>query len=575
MLKFDKRTGQFKDPSTATRSESRSFKASNSSRLTQDWVVSPLSADAAMRGHLSTMRARSRDLERNNEWIRGFLRTTENNVIGESGITLQMRVRDPGGETLDEVANDKLENRWRQWGRVGSCTVCGGYSWIDLCRLVIRSVARDGEILLRLVPTEDGMRFQVLEADLLDESANFIASGGNEVRFGVEIDQFRRPVAYHLLGQHPGDLEFSTPHSRRIRVPANEIIHLFIRERPDQTRGYPWLVASMAGLKMLDGYAEAELMAARTGAAKMGFFTKATPETWTGEVDDNGDLSMDASPGTIEELPMGVDFKSWDSDHPNAGYGDFVKSRLRGIATSLGISYTSLANDLESINFSSVRAGLNEEREVWKALQRFMIQHFCEPFFSRWLDLELLSNRLGLPFSKKWKFDAPEFRGRRWSWVDPKKDMEAAILAVRSGQKSLRQVIAEGGGDIYEVFQAIKADKKLETDLGISLPELDSESGIGQDLEVDPDTGEVDSTGQPKKKNGDSNEDAAATGSIQQTGMNGAQIASLIELASQVGEGTIPLASAKAIAEAAFPLLPASEIDKIFGKLKVKPTADD
>lgn len=457
---------------SAPKSSGRSFSAAATSRLNADWIVSPLSADSAMRGKLSAIRARARDLERNNEWARGFLRVLENNVIGENGIGLQMRVKDPGKETFDEVANDKIENAWWQWGRKGKCTVCGRYTWRDLQRLAVRTLARDGEVILRKIWQRDGFKLQIVESDLLDEHANFIASNGNEVRFGVEIDSFGKPVAYHMLGQHPGDSDFQARPTKRVRIPASEIIHLFIADRPGQTRGLPWLCASMQRLRMLDGYAEAELMAARTGAAKMGFFTKSTPDGWDGEIDGQGNLKMDASPGTIEELPPGVDFKSWDTNHPNSGYGDFVKSSLRGIATSLGISYNTLASDLEGVNYSSIRAGLLEEREVWKAVQRFLIDHLCEPVFEDWLTWQLASNALGLPLEKMWKFNAPEFQGRRWAWVDPKKDMEAAILAVRSGMSSLRKIVGENGGDIYDVLRSIKADSDLAASLGVTLPEL-------------------------------------------------------------------------------------------------------
>jgi len=220
---------------------------------------------------------------------------------------------------------------------------------------------------------------------------------------------------------------------------------------------------------MLDGYAEAELVAARTGAAKMGFFTKKTPEGWTGEIDEDGNLPVDASPGTIEELPTGVDFKSWDNNHPNSGYGDFVKSCLRGVATSLGISYNALSNDLEGVNYSSIRAGVLEEREVWKAVQRFLIEHVLEPIFEEWLTFELMSGRLGLPFDKFWKFNVPDFKGRRWAWVDPKKDMEAAILAIQHRIKPLRDVIAENGDDVYEVFDKSKQDEDLAEVMDLTL----------------------------------------------------------------------------------------------------------
>lgn len=525
----------------------RSYKASSSSRLSIDWITQSLSGDAELLGQLPTLRNRSRDLERNNEWVKGFLRSLENNVLGEKGISLQVRSKEASGK-LDELANTKIENAWKQWGRVGNCEVTGKHSWRDVQALVLRSIARDGEVLIRKIKESSGLRLQVLEADLLDDSYNGKAENGNEIRFGVELDNYRRPVAYHLLGNHPGDGQFYGNFKRRVRIPAEEIIHTFKSERPEQTRGVPWLVSSMNRLRMLDGYAEAELVAARTSAAKMGFFTKQTPDGWTGEIDDEGNLPVDASPGTIEELPMGVHFESWDSNHPNSGYGDFVKSCLRGVATSLGISYNALSNDLEGVNYSSIRAGLLEEREVWKAVQRMIIDHVLVPVFEDWLEIELLSGRLGLPFDKYWKFNVPDFRGRRWPWVDPKKDIEAAILAMDARIKPLRDIIADDGGDIYEVMEKIKADEELAVLMGISM----SDDNI------------VSITDDDQNGVSGSNEEAAESGEIQKTGMNGAQIASLIKLAEQVGLGLVPLESAKAIAKAAFPLLSNKEIDDIF-----------
>jgi len=554
MIQYLKR--KFSPPKTAV----RRFNATQSSRLTLDWITACLSQDGELKGQLPILRDRSRDLERNNEWVKGFLRSLENNTLGEKGVSLQVRAKEPNGQ-LDEVANNIIERAWKQWSKVGNCEVTGRLSWVDVQRLILRCIARDGEVLIRMIKKSTGLCLQILEADLLDDSYNARADNGNEIRFGVEFDSYRRPVAYHLLGNHPGDSQFNADFKRRIRVPAEEIIHPFKTERPEQSRGIPWLVSSMNRLKMLDGYAEAELVAARTGAAKMGFFTKATPDGWTGEIDDDGNLPVDSSPGTIEELPAGVDFKSWDTNHPNSGYGDFVKSCLRGVATSLGISYNALSNDLEGVNYSSIRAGLIEEREVWKAIQRMMIDHVLEPVFEAWLEIELLSGRLGLPFDKFFKFNAPEFRGRRWAWVDPKKDMEAAVLAMRNRIKPLRDIIAEAGDDIYDVLAKVKEDEELAASYGLSLSEeVASETIVLTDNADD-------------AESSISNEEAAESGEIQKTGMNGAQIASLIKLASEVGEGLIPLNSAKAIAAAAFPLLSEAEINKIFANTTAKKPA--
>lgn len=451
----------------------RNYDAASQGRLTADWITAPLSADAAMDGRLAFIRDRSRDLERNNEWVRGFLRILENNVLGERGITLQMRVRDQSG-ALDEAANRMIEAAWKRWGRVQSCTLNRRHSWRDVQRLALRAMARDGEVLIRLVRTRSGLRLQVIEADLLDIDYNVILSSGDVVRFGVERSATTEEVlAYHILPAHPGDHMPATDRTRqRQRVPAQDMLHVFIGERPGQTRGVPWLVSSMKGLRMLDGYSEAELVAARTAAAKMGFFTRQAGEGYEGPKDEDGNLRMDASPGTIEELPEGVDFKAWNPDHPNSAFPDFVKARLRGVASSLGLSYNTLSSDLEGVNYSSIRAGLLEEREFWKVLQRFLIEHVCELVFSDWLNLELLRGGIPLPAAKLWKFDAPEFRGRRWPWVDPKKDIEANILGVQAGFTSQQQVIAESGGDVTDVFDAQEADGKLARSKGLEFPAL-------------------------------------------------------------------------------------------------------
>ncbi len=62
---------------------------------------------------------------------------------------------------------------------------------------------------------------------------------------------------------------------------------------------------------------------------------------------------------------------------------------------------------------------------------------------------------------------------------------------------------------------------------------------------------------------------------VASTALNGAQIASLVELVNQVGQGLVPAASAKAIASASFPFLAASIINSIFDPVQVRPVAQE
>jgi len=123
-----------------------------------------------------------------------------------------------------------------------------------------------------------------------------------------------RPVAYYIYPGHPSDIGGSL---LRERIPAEDIIHLYDVERVSQTRGVTWFHAVMMQLRMLEGYIEAELVAARTGAAKMGWLEHVDAETYE---DPNPDrkYTFDASPGTIETLPPGMKFVSWNPITPLA-----------------------------------------------------------------------------------------------------------------------------------------------------------------------------------------------------------------------------------------------------------------
>jgi len=201
-----------------------------------------------------------------------------------------------------------------------------------------------------------------------------------------------------------------------------------------------------------------------------GIFTKTeSGEGYQGEEDAFGNTITTAEPGTFEELPVGTDFRAFDPQHPNGQFGVFVKSCLRSVASGLGVSYNTLANDLEGVNYSSIRAGLLEEREEWKGVQRFVIEHVVEPIFREWLSYALLSDALDLPAAKLEKFESVEWKPRRWQWVDPLKDTQANVVAVANGFKSRRAIISETGGDIEDTFEEIAADNQLAESKGVEL----------------------------------------------------------------------------------------------------------
>jgi lambda family phage portal protein len=442
----------------------RSYAAAAINRLTNDWSTAITSGDTEIRNDAVKLRARSREMERDNDYIERYFKALINNVLGSSGIQLHMQIENTPG-VYDTEANKKISDAWAKWCKKENCTVTGTMSMLDAQQIALRSTARDGGFLVRKVKAPVNpfnFALQLIEIDHLDYTYSMVLlPNGNEVRNGIELNKWRKPVAYYLWTRHPGDY-YSPQGFQRERIPADEIIHLYRPTRTEQAAGAPWTATAMLRLHMLGRYEEAELVAAREAACKGGFFTHKTPDHYEGDsTDANGNQISEMEPGTYEDLPMNTEFIPLDPQHPTQAFPFFQKAMLRGAASGLGMSYNTLASDLEGVNYSSIRAGLLDEREEWKMTQNWFIDDFCEEVFKEWLPLAIMTGQINLPFSKIDKFENHEWKARRWPWVDPLKDMEANVLAVEKGFDSRRNIISEAGGNIETVFKEQGEDKKL------------------------------------------------------------------------------------------------------------------
>lgn len=452
----------------------RSYAGARIDRLTADFQWPITAGDTELRWYLKILRARSRELARNNDYVRKFLKMCVANIIGPNGITLQNKARDPNG-TQDKLANDIIEEAWLDWGKKGVCTVDGEMTWLDAQNLFIESTVRDGAVIVRKVRGFDNpYRFalQFLEVDHLDEDLNRPLDNGNSIRMGIEFDKWKRPQAYHLLVGHPGDYMPGATLKKYERIPASDIIHAYIKERASQTREAPWLHTAMRRLNMVGEYEEAELVASRIGASWMGFFTR--PADVAGMLPGDGTDAagapvVTASPGMFEQLPPGWELQKFDPSHPAGNYLPFIKSILRGIASGLNISYNTLASDLEGVNYSSIRSGTLEERDMWRTMHSWTSSHFHTEVFSEWLSMAILSGKINLPYTKLDKFNKPSWRPRTWAWVDPLKDIKADIEAMDNGLVSRTKLANNQGDDFEDLMEQIALEKSIMKKYGVEL----------------------------------------------------------------------------------------------------------
>ncbi|MFA4871417.1 MAG: phage portal protein [Pedobacter sp.] len=461
----------------------RSFAGAQMSRLNASWLATGTSGDAEIRAGLKTLRDRARELSRNNSYVKKYLRMITINVLGAKGITFQSKIKLNSGES-DEKVNDFLEAKWADWGKLkNSPDVQGKLSWQDIQRQAIKTVARDGEVFIRIVRGyENKYRFalQLMESDHINENLNITIPNDNEIRMGVEFDKWKKPVAYHILTKHPGD--YGGVEYRTERVLANDIIHLFDPDRCNDSRGFTWIHAGMATCQMLDGYEEAELVSARVSAAKMGIIT--TPDgQYLGDDTQGKDIITEAEPGTFEVLPAGSGFEMFDPKHPQGNFAPFVKQMLRKMSSAWGVAYNSLASDLESVNYASSRSGLLEERDNWRSIQNWFIENFCDIVYREWL--EILLTLPGTPFSIRdlERFDSAKWTARTWDWVDPLKDQKANIEAVTNGLASYTDILAEQGIDFEEHIAELAYEKEQFADKGLDYPSKKVTAGNPQNIE--------------------------------------------------------------------------------------------
>src|ERR1043166_2264764 len=151
-------------------------------------------------------------------------------------------------------------------------------------------------------------------------------AGENEIRLGVELDKWRRAHTYWLWGGHASEYEYE--HSRqRVPVPAAEIIHLYVSHRVGQTRGVSWFHPVLLQLKMLDGYHEAELVAARTAAAKFWVITSTSDEGYQAPIAGEK-VEMEVEPGMLTELDPGKSITPLDPQHRSEEHTSELQSRF-------------------------------------------------------------------------------------------------------------------------------------------------------------------------------------------------------------------------------------------------------
>jgi lambda family phage portal protein len=436
----------------------RGYEGGSSKSRFEDWYTGGGSANAEIEADGDTQRNRARALVRDEGYMCAAVDTLEEKVIG-TGLQLQIE----GG------GHDKFQAAYEAWSSSTECDAEGVLSLAGMAGLTVRGNCEAGESLLRKRPRKasDGLtvplQLQFLEADFVDASKDEPSrKGGGKIVQGVHFNGLGKRIGYQLFKDHPGDSTWIGDTSSKF-YPVKDVAHVFKMKRGGQARGVTQMHALIALMKSYTGFKDARAVQAFVAACFAGVLH--TDDVGDGEINPySGFETQKLQPGTMMRVPdgLGVTFPTPPGFQDASGH---ERSILLTAAKCMWLTYEELTGDYSGVNYSSGRMG----HIAVEGLRRAYRKHVLIPLF--------YDRVLGWFRDAYYLKTGDATTGLVHSWaqprrqmVDPNKETEAKLLAIRGGLTSLQQTLREEGESIERVVEQRAEDKARFENAGLLVP---------------------------------------------------------------------------------------------------------
>jgi lambda family phage portal protein len=473
--------------------------ASRSRASLRNWTPGASSADDDSAWDMPALRARSRDLVRNAPLASGAINTMVTNVVG-TGLSMQSRIDGAYLGMSEEQADawqDHAEREFRLWCESTDCDVTRTQDFYGLQSLAFRAALESGDVFA-LTPSVERksspytLAVQLIESDRVCNKG----SGGdtaNQVA-GIVLDEYGAPTAYQICNRHPLSLrgaaktEWTTVPAFGTNTGRRNVLHLFDRKRPGQTRGIPVLAPVIEPLKQLERYTEAELQAAVISGS-FAVFLRMDPEAFNDLFTDdqrssyvNGasgwDGSVDSStldgPGKAINLLPGEEPVPVNPGRPNSEFDPFVQAIVRQIGVALELPFEVLIKHFTA-SYSAARAALLDAWRFFRGRRDWLASRFCQPIYELWLEEAIATGRIYAPGYFADPAIRKAYSGAVWvgdgpGAIDPLKEINAAKERVALGvsTRAAESILHDGGDWKIKHRQLAKEQKAREAD-GLSV----------------------------------------------------------------------------------------------------------
>lgn len=468
---------------------SRGYKAASSPTNGTPWLgASNRSADSELIQDLPTLRARMRQLERDDSLAAGVIRTRVRQVVG-SGLRPQASIQG------NKARNDGLEEVFSE--RSPCLFPAEGHASFAMAqRTLYARLLVDGEVLIRRAKTADTepVWFELVEADRLGTPMDALPDDAEgRIVDGVEKDRYGRAVAYWIANDHPGEVvrvnttgkvtqPVALSKAFYRRVLAEDIRHLRYRvTRPGQTRGLPLMHACAGDFHDLDLLVLALLKRTQV-AACLSLFIKSQSELadlFEVTAEDYGyQLDQQLEPGMIFKLFPGEDVSTVIPGFTVPDMEPIQKALAKRIGAACEMSPEAILHDWGSTNYSSARTVQIEDNRSYDTDRSDLADQGLSWVWSETLaDAQLMGDRR-LAGASRADFVRVRWVGDARPWVDPSSQAQATEIQLRLGLTTLRDEAAALGKDWEELQEQRAVETEYLESAGLLASEDDEDERV-------------------------------------------------------------------------------------------------
>ncbi|TDF32965.1 phage portal protein [Delftia tsuruhatensis] len=459
------------------------YDAAGRGRRMASWNAPSTGPNQAINAALQVLRDRSSDSARNDWSSESIIQKWTTTLVG---IAITPRFHRIKAKERRQEINDLWTDFVREADADGVLDAYG------MQTLAVRSWIERGEMFgrRRYRKASDGlavpMQVQLLEADMVPNFDADTYTGlpvNNKIRSGIEFDNRGKKIAYWVYKEHPGDGVWSgaggTPDATAlVRVPAEDMFHMFEPKRIGARRGVPTLAPILAKQRNILDYEDATLERQKIANLFVAFISRSLPsldptdpnhQALTGlesEIDGEAAPLLPMKPGLMQELEDGqtVEF----AKPPDAGtsYSDYMRTSHLGTTAGTGVPYELAVGDIANVSDRTLRVVINEYRRFAAQRQwQIVIFQKCQRVVEWFADAALLAGKVSL--EERDAIRRAEHAPHGWEYIHPVQDVEGKALEVKNGFRSRSSVIGEQGDDPDVVDQERADDAERERALGL------------------------------------------------------------------------------------------------------------